>query len=350
MRGTRPTLAVLADELGVSRTTVSNAFSRPDQLSEELRDRVLAAAARHGYTGPDPLARGLARGRVGIVALLMGIPAGSALADPAVRVILDGLAGTLSDAETGLLLVPRTADVSQPIATVPADGFVILCMDNDDPMTAAARRRRLPIVGFDLARQRGIVAVRIDDAGGADAAARHVASLGHRRVGVVTLPFRRGSSGGPVDADGKRGARQQLAVDRLDGYVRGLGGIVPATVWEAAGYDRASGAAAAAALLGAEPTITAILASSDELALGIVDELHRRGRRVPDDISVVGFDDIDDAARGAVPLTTVRQPLYERGVEAAELMLQLLAGKRPRPPRVTGVELVVRASTAAPPT
>jgi DNA-binding LacI/PurR family transcriptional regulator len=291
----------------------------------------------------------LARGRVGIVALLMGVPAGFALADPAVRVILDGLAGTLSDAETGLLLVPRTADLSQPIATVPADGFVIFCTDTDDPMTAAARRRGLPIVGFDLPRQRGIVSVRIDDAGGAGLAARHVALLGHRRVGVVTLPFRRGSSGGPVDADRRASARQQLALDRLDGYLAGLGDVAPAIAWEAAGYDRASGAAAADALLRADPGLTAVLVSSDELALGVVDELLRQGRRVPDDVSVVGFDDIDDAARGSVPMTTVRQPLYERGVEAAELMLQLLAGKRPRPPKVHGVDLVVRASTAPPP-
>src|SRR6188768_2304283 len=93
----RATLAVLAAELGVSRTTVSNAFSRPGQLSTELRDRILAAAARHGYAGPDPVARGLATGRVGVVGLLLGVPAGFAFADPAMRVILDGLVSTLAD-------------------------------------------------------------------------------------------------------------------------------------------------------------------------------------------------------------------------------------------------------------
>lgn len=350
MTAARPTLAMLAHELGVSRTTVSNAFSRPDQLSPALRDRILAAAAKAGYTGPDPLARGLARGHVGIVALLMGVPAGYALADPAIRVILDGLAGTLADAETGLLLVPRTADLSQPIATVPADGFVVLCTDTGDPMTAAAKRRGLPIVAFDQPRERGVVAVRIDDHAGAAAAARHLVELGHRRIGVVALPFSRGSAGGPVDASRMTQARQPLAVDRVRGYLEGLGSVAPVLVWECAAYSRENGRAAVEVLLDADPGITAILTSSDELALGVIDELQQRGRRVPADVSVVGFDDIAEAQRATVPLTTVRQPLFERGVEAAQLMLRLLTGERPRAPKARRVELVVRSSTAAPAT
>jgi len=346
MAASRPTLAVLAEELGVSRTTVSNAFNRPDQLSPALRDRVLDAAARHGYTGPDPLARGLARGKVGIVALLMGVPAGWAFADPAVRLLLDGLAGTLSDADTGLLLVPRTTELSQPIATVPADGFVVLCTDDGDPMTAAARRRRLPIVGIDQGRERGVVPLRIDDHGGARSAARHLVELGHRRIGVVTLPFRRGTAGGVVDAGRLATARQAVAIDRLDGYRSGLGDIEPVAVWEAAVVSRDAGRRAAAAMLERDPTLTAVLASADELALGVIDELQQRGRRVPDDVSVVGFDDIVDASRSAVPLTTIRQPLHDRGVEAATVMLRLVAGRRVRPPAVRPVELIVRASTA----
>src|SRR3954467_11786104 len=138
----RPTLATIAKELGVSRMTVSNAFNRPDQLSPELRERVLTTARTLGYAGPDPGGRALSRGRTGCVGVIFDAPLTTAFSDPAAVEVLHGVATVCEERELGMTLVPRLrgkdAELVRPALV---DGFVVYCRGDDDPRLHALNER-----------------------------------------------------------------------------------------------------------------------------------------------------------------------------------------------------------------
>src|SRR5215208_5000418 len=128
-----PTLATVAQALGVSRMTVSNAFNRPDQLSPDLRARVLAMAHELGYAGPDPVARTLSRGRTGSIGVVIDAPLTLAFSDPAAVQLLHGVATVCEERELGMSLVPRIAGRDAALVqTALVDGFVVYCMGDDD--------------------------------------------------------------------------------------------------------------------------------------------------------------------------------------------------------------------------
>ena len=133
----RATVKEVAAEVGVSAATVSNAYNRPDQLSPELRERVFAAARKLGYAGPDPVARGLRRGRSGAVGVLYADRLSYAFADPAAVMFLEGVSEAAEEAALGLLLVPaplREARDQASVGEAAVDGFVIYCLAEDDPL------------------------------------------------------------------------------------------------------------------------------------------------------------------------------------------------------------------------
>ncbi len=351
----RPTLATIAAQLGVSRATVSNAYNRPDQLSAGLRDRVLAAAAELGYAGPDPAARSLRKGRVGAVGYLLCDRLSYAFSDPAAVAFADGLAEVLEPEGAGLLILPSAAGggpLPEVVRNAVVDGMVIYALADDDPALTAARERSVPLVVVDQAGRAGEGVVRIDDRGGAAAVARHLAELGHRRVAIVSFEMRRDRRAGLADADRMAAATWAVVRERLAGYRTALEGAgldweaVP--VWECPYNGRQPGHEAAAALLASEPRPTAIVALSDELALGVIDGAHELGFDVPGELSVVGFDDAPAAAAATPPLTTVHQPLRRKGLMAARRLLEVQAGRRSTRSRRLPTELVVRASTAPP--
>src|SRR5690349_4163007 len=182
----RPTLATIATELGVSRMTVSNAFNRPDQLSEDLRERVLAKARELGYGGPDPGARALSRGKTGSVGVILDAPLGLAFSDPAAVQLLHGVAKVCEQSELGMTLVPRiTGKDADLVRSALVDGFVVYCMSDADPRMDAMIERRLPFALIDHAPGSAPLTVNIDDRGAARATAEHLVALGHRRFGVV---------------------------------------------------------------------------------------------------------------------------------------------------------------------
>jgi DNA-binding LacI/PurR family transcriptional regulator len=345
----------VAAAVGVSRATVSNAYNRPDQLSPALRDRVLRTAAELGYGGPDPAARGLRRGRVGAVAYLLNDPLQYTFSDPAARAFVDGLAEVLEPSGTGLLILPGSeggGPAPVRIREAVVDGIVSASPFDDDPAIDAARARGLPLVLVDHRGRPGDVAVRVDDRRGAEVAARHLLELGHRRCAVVTFELHVDRRSGLADADRMAGTVVPVAVDRLTGYRRALagGGVdwddVP--VWECAFNARQQAREATATLLDRRPRPTAILALSDELAIGAMQAVHDRGLDVPGDVSVVGFDDTEEAEAATPPLTTVHQPLRRKGELAGRLLLDLQAGKPVSRPRPLPTRLVVRSSTARP--
>src|SRR4051794_17681890 len=186
MTRTRPTLATVAAELGVSRMTVSNAFNRPDQLSPELRERVLAKARELGYGGPDPGARALSRGRTGSIGVVLDAPLTLAFSDPAAVQLLHGMATVCEERELAMALVPRIPGRDAAIVqSALVDGFVVYCMSDEDARLDAIRERRMPYVLIDHDPSTGDLTVNIDDRKAARATADHLTALGHRDFGVV---------------------------------------------------------------------------------------------------------------------------------------------------------------------
>jgi DNA-binding LacI/PurR family transcriptional regulator len=186
----RVTLQTIADHVGVSRMTVSNAFSRPDQLSATVRERILAVAEELGYAGPDPTARALASGTAGTVGVLLSETLTYSLTDEVAMAFLAGISDEL--APTGLSLTLLSAapegDVI-PARDVAIDGAIVYSCNMESSAVSWLMRRRLPLVFVDQAPAAGITSINIDDRLGARAAAQHVVDLGHRRVGIVTTGF-----------------------------------------------------------------------------------------------------------------------------------------------------------------
>ena len=351
----RVTLQTIADQVGVSRMTVSNAFSRPDQLSEKLRLRILEAATELGYVGPDPAARALARGTTGAIGILL--TSGSlrhAFDDDVATGFLGAIAGEVTPTGLALtLLTATTGGETIPARDVPMDGAVVYSCDATTEAVEYLTRRGLPMVFVDQQPASGIPSVNVDDRAGARAAAQHLVDLGHRRIAVLTA-----ATGVPpgLVKDPAADARhsKQVSRERLLGYLDALGpaGITP-VVHRQSGSNDDEAHAAARELLVREDRPTGILCFSDVIASGVYSAADELGLAVPGDVSVVGFDDSPLARRLRPQLTTVRQDVSEKGrVAAAALMTAMQHHREGTHARARHVvlptELVVRESTAAP--
>jgi DNA-binding LacI/PurR family transcriptional regulator len=349
------TLQTIADQVGVSRMTVSNAFSRPDQLSEALRGKILEAAKKLGYVGPDPSARALARGTTGAVGVLLTSSLRYAFDDDVATGFLGAVAGEV--APTGLALsllsATGTGDVV-PARDVAMDGALVYSCDPDMSAVDWLTRRRLPIVFVDQEPTPGITSVNLDDRGGARAAAQHLVDLGHKRIAVMTAAL--GGVPGYVD-DPLADARTTKFVsrERLLGYLDALepAGITP-VVHRQLNSDDVAAYDAALDLLARPDRPTGVLCFSDVIASGVVRAAHQLELDVPGDLSVVGFDDSPLARRLRPQLTTVHQDVAEKGKVSATELKRLMdaarAGTKARAKHIVlPTELVVRDSTSKPP-
>ncbi len=344
----RPTLDTVARVAGVSRMTVSNAYNRPDQLSPTTRERVLAVAADLGYSGPDPAARSLRRRTSGTIGVLLTERLPYAFTDPGMVGLLRGLATELGAAGQSMLLVPsEAADVGALVRSALVDAFVICSMDETDEAVVAVRQRRLPLVTVGHPRLPGVPLLGIDNVRAAALAAEHLLALGHRRFGVVALPGRDLGDTEHLDVPVRSGLR-----DRVEGFRRATAAQprTSVTVVEAAVHTHEEGLRVASLLLDVAPAArpTAVFAVTDVLALGVLEVARGLGIAVPRELSVVGFDDIEEAHRATPALTTISQDLEEKGRLAARMALDLVAGVTVRTPRLSA-ELVVRESTARAP-
>lgn len=345
----RVTLKTVADRVGVSAMTVSNAFSRPDQLSTSLRERILAVAAELGYVGPDPAARTLARGATGTVGILLTESPGYAFTDEFSVAFLAAIAEELARTGLALTLLPSgRAGSVVPTRDVAMDGAIAYsCRPGVDGIDWL-RRRQLPLVFVDQDPEPDHSTINIDDRGAAAAAARHLVDLGHRRIALLHLGHGSGDAADPGD--------WWVSRQRLAGWLDVLepAGIDPVVLPDPSGDTRDDGASAVRALLTGPDRPTAVLCFSDALAAGVLRAAEDAGLRVPEDLSVIGFDDVPLAGRLRPALTTVRQDAAEKGRLTAALLAATVARHRAgEPPEIEHVvlptELVVRDSTAPPP-
>lgn len=334
------TLKTVAEHVGVSSMTVSNAFSRPDQLSATLREKILAAAAELGYAGPDPAARTLARGATGTVGILLTDSLHQAFTDEFSATFLTAIAEELARGGLALtLLPPDGAGDIVPTRDVAMDGAIVYSCRLEADGLEHLRRRKLPMVQVDQPFDAGTTSVNVEDRAGARAAAGHLIDLGHRSIALISV--------GSTD-DEARSQRFGGWRDALD-----AAGITPVVV-HAATSSAESGAEAARPLLTGPDRPTGLLCFSDAIAAGAVQVAQDHGISVPRDLSVVGFDDSPLATRIRPPLTTVRQDAAAKGRIAAATLITALARRRGgAEPEISHVmlptELIVRESTAPPP-
>ncbi|SEF16159.1 LacI family DNA-binding transcriptional regulator [Jiangella alba] len=346
----RATLAAVAARAGVSPSTASLAFSGSGPVAESTRERVLAAARELGYAGPDPLARSLRRGRSGIVGAVVGERLLYAFRDPVAVALLDGIAEALSPSGTGLLLLSGDAQHGSPtpeqVSRMPVDAVVFAtCGRDDDPLLDLFIGRGVPVVAIDGPDRPEVTLLRIDDYGGALDLAKHVAGLGHQRVAVAALPLRLDGRSGLVD-DARRAVVGFADCRARLTATEDVFGRVP--VAEAPSNVVEEGERTGRLLLSAPRRPTAIIAQSDLLAVGVIRAAEALGLRVPDDLTVVGYDGIDTPWLGDRVLTTVVQPMVEKGQLTGRMVTELLAGRRPADVHLP-VHLRVGATSAPPP-
>jgi DNA-binding LacI/PurR family transcriptional regulator len=349
----RVTLQTIADHLGVSRMTVSNAFSRPDQLSAQLREQILAVADELGYVGPNPTARALSSGTAGAVGLLMTDTLAASLTDDIAMSFMAAIAEQLTPTGLALTLISAAeqGDVV-PARDVAIDGALVYSCDPKSSALGWLMRRQIPLVFVDQAPAPGIASVNVADREGAKAAAAHLVELGHHRIAVVTSGMR-GDFG--VLSDPLKTTLASTERQRLQGWLDALdaAGIAPLIVRLPHGNPYDIGYAGAKTVLENDPAVTAVLCFSDAIARGVIEGFADAGRSVPDDISVVGFDDSPVAQQLRPPLTTVHQDVAEKGRIAAQALVAAIERNRDaRTARerhvVLPTELVVRRSTAPP--
>ncbi|WAL74677.1 LacI family DNA-binding transcriptional regulator [Kitasatospora sp. YST-16] len=321
----------VARAAGVSVGTVSNVINRPEVVGEETRTRVQAAIERLGYVRSES-ARQLRSGSsriIGLLVLDLGNPFFVSVARGAERAArAEGLGVMVCNS------AQRQADEADYLALFTEQrvrGVLLTPADTAGSGAAALRRGGVPFVLVDrLAPGIDACSVSVDDVKGGSLAAAHLLAGGHRRIAFA----------------GGRHRLQQVA-DRRSGALAALEGSGAELVdLEVAGLDVAAGRDAGARLLGMLPRPTAAFCANDLLALGVLQAAFAAGLRVPEDLAIVGYDDIEFAAAAAVPLTSVRQPAEAMGRTATELLMEETGGGAHQHRQVVfEPELVVRQSS-----
>ncbi|MDR2619777.1 MAG: LacI family DNA-binding transcriptional regulator [Propionibacteriaceae bacterium] len=323
----RATLRSVADAVGVSRTTVSNAYNCPERVSPGLLEQILDAATRLGYSGPDPLARKLRTGVKSSVGVVFTDALPYAFKDEAAAGFLQGVALAVEQAQTSMLLIPAGPESDggpEQIAMSTVDSLVVYGVPEGAPYMREILAKRVPVVIVDGATDvPGVDVVGLDQVSASALTARHLAALGHLEVGVLCHRLSDQVYVGHVDGARLTRATYTVQRERVLGFAqefqRVTGGRGVVRIAERVVSDLDSGISGASAILRDFPDVTAIACTCDMLALGVLYAAQQLGLSVPDDLSVTGFDDIPSALPAG--LTTIWQPLQDKGRVAGEMVL-----------------------------
>ena len=347
------TLKSLAKQLGVSAMTVSNAFNRPEELSANLRQRILASAADAGYHGPRPSGRMLRTGFAGAIALSNPDPIPHLFEDSNASAFMAGISEVCEKHQYGLTVLPPVRDISRltAIDKVAVDGFILYAIPDHSSIIKRILGRQLPTVTVDMSKLPEVAGVGIDDRDAARKIAGHVLELGHRQIAILSLEILPDGFSGLVNGDRVQRCRGSVAQQRLLGYTDVFkdAGIDPASVpvYEIRINDDTEASYWTKQFLKSKRgRPTAIFSMSDRMAFGALRAATQLGLKVPRDLSIIGFDDIPQAAGSTPALTTVRQPSRAKGQMAAAIMV----GDLPYTTEFQqlSTELIVRESVAAP--
>ena len=336
--GKRMTIREIADLAGVSIATVSRVLNGRDDVADETRDAVRRVIREHGYTA-NRNARGLSAGRTGLVGVLVPLVFPAYFAE-----ILAGAAEALYEQEMRVVLSPTQHEHAREVSLLDrlmhggaTDGALIVLPGESSEELERALDAGYPFVVVDplMPLDDRIPSVSAAHMSGADQAMRHLLSLGHRHIGAITGP-----PGWVATEDRRRGYRAALAAAGIP--------FDPALEVEA-DFEITDGEEAAQTLLGIRNPPTAVFAFNDNIAIGTMRAARERGLRIPEDVSIVGFDDVEHASIVTPSLTTVRQPLAEMGRTAVSLLVRLLEHQSVETLSIQlATRLVVRESTAPP--
>jgi alanine racemase len=339
----RLTIKDIAGLAGVSKTTVSFAFNDPSKISRETYERIMAIADREGYV-PDPVARTMTTKRVGAIGVLLPQAIQDTFRNPYVAEVLRGI-GTVCHQEDLFLTIlpPVKGFLAQAVRNAAVDGFIALGVEAAPDIAELIRQRHVPFVTVDGDADLGIVNVGIDDAAAAETAMDYVLSRGHRRIAVLAL-----RADGPGSAEERSSHTGERRLTGLDRALRAHGFSLesPQILVRPVAATMEAATEAAVELLTRNPP-TAFVCLSDTIAFGVYQACRSLGRRIPDDVSVTGIDDIPTALLMDPPLTTIRQPGVQKGSYAARAIIDLLQG-RPAASVLLPTDLVVRSSVGAP--
>ncbi|AYY12906.1 LacI family transcriptional regulator [Actinobacteria bacterium YIM 96077] len=337
----RPTLDEVAEYAGVGRGTVSRVINGSSQVSPKAREAVERAVAELGYV-PNLAARSLVTRRTNAVALVVSESQERVFGEPFFAGIVRGISSGLIDTQIQLWLAMAQSRaerqrVESHLTTQHVDGVMLLSLHDDDPLPALVERRGLPLVlggrPARLTRPGASVEwfVDVDNIGGARRAVEHLYRSGRQVIATIT---------GPQDMGG--------GLERLSGYQQAceehdLSCDADLIAYGDFSYD--SGMAAMRQLLERRPDIDGVFAAADLMAAGALRVLREHGRRVPEDVAVVGFDDSSLARQTDPSLTTVRQPIDEMGRAMARLLVTRISDEEPAQPHaVLDTDLVIRES------
>ncbi|MFN3706830.1 LacI family DNA-binding transcriptional regulator [Microcella sp.] len=333
-RPKRATIFDVAAEAGVSRGTVSRVLNGEPYVSQGAREAIEAAIEKVGYVR-NTAARNLATQSSGAVALIVHEPHSVFVEDPNIGAILLGTNAALSEADYQLvsLIIDTDRDTERVVSYLGGgfvDGAIVVSAREDDPIAEALQRLRIPtvLVGRPETAPE-LPSVSIDNRTAARQITERLVNTGRTRIGMIAAA---------LDRDSGR--------DRLAGFRDALGDqFDPQLVADVPLYSFHSGQEGMRELLAQAPDIDGLFAASDAIAAGAVDVLRAHGRRVPDDVGVVGFDDSAWALRCQPALSTVRQPADLLGARAAELVLdEIRTGERRRGVVLLPTEVVWRDS------
>ncbi|MFI7596916.1 LacI family DNA-binding transcriptional regulator [Actinoplanes sp. NPDC049681] len=332
----RPTLEAVARRAGVSRATVSRVVNGSTTVAVAIRDAVNQAVEELGYV-PNQAARSLVTQRTESIALILPETASRVFSDdmffPA---IIRGVSMELEAADKQLVLMMAGSTASHDRVERYAmaghvDGVMFASMHGADPLPGALARLGIPVVcsGRPMTpAEFPVPYVDVDHIGGVAVAVRHLLGIGRRRIATIA---------GPQD--------MVAGIDRLTGYRTALDEAGLAEHVAVGDFTRDSGIQAMRRLLADDPQLDAVFVASDMMAHGALQVLKDAGRRVPDDVAVVGFDDFEISRLSDPPLTTVRQPIVDMGRTMARQMLGLVDERTDVPAAVVlPTELVIRAS------
>jgi DNA-binding LacI/PurR family transcriptional regulator len=332
----RPTLADVADAAGVSTATASRVLNGLGNVRRETRDQVERTMHALGYVR-QRAPRGLPADRTGSIALVVCEEGMRLFADPFFARVLGGVNKELAptDIQLALLMTQSVKDyetsVLRYLRSGHADGALFVSMHGRYPIDLSRVGVPVASTGRPVCAQAARYSyVDSDNKGGAQCAVRHLIALGRGTIATVA---------GPAD--------MTPGIDRLAGYREAVGenGILDPGLVAYGDFSQPSGEHAIRLLLERRPDIDAVFVASDLMAIGVLRGLRKAGRRVPEDVAVIGFDDAPAARLTDPPLTTIRQPVEEMGARTARELLTLIGDPKAQPRRVVlGTELVIRES------
>lgn len=330
----QPTLATVAAAAGVSSATVSRVVNGVATVLPAHRQAVQDAIVRLGYV-PNRAARSLVTRRTGHIALVVREPVEFGVSDPYVSSLIVATSQCLAEMGGHLVVMMAREDTDHAAAgeyvrAGHIDGALLVSLHVDDPLPEQLLRAKVPVVvgGRPPMRLAGLTFVDVDNIGGGRLAFDRLIGQGRTRIGMVA---------GPAD--------MAAGQDRLTGFraAAEAAGLDPPLIAHG-DFTRASGERATEELLAAMPDIDGIFAASDMMALGVLRVLRLSGRSVPGDVSVIGFDDIEEARYAEPPLTTIGQPVGELARAMLEALLQQVRGEGAPDPITLPTSLVIRES------